>query len=84
MKTHLAPRTVVSTLQTPIFWTNPIDELFWPFTKDRLYTVKSCYRRIIEGKQTPRDKASSSSGTPKDFWNRIRGAIILEKLKHFM
>lgn len=76
--------SAIGDLQTPLSWPNPVDTLFWPFTKDGIYSVKSGYRRLHETKTITRTQASSSMGIPNDCWKVIWGARVPEKHKHIM
>lgn len=84
MRTHLHPTTAIASIQTPISWSNLMDEFLWPYTKDGTYSVNSDYRRILDVKPNPTSQVSSSSGIPKNCWNIIWGATTPEKIKHFL
>lgn len=57
----LQPEPAISTLQTPISWTNPQDTLFWPFSLNGSYTMKSGRKRILDLNPQTHTKTSSSS-----------------------
>lgn len=46
LRKNLNPPYAISALQTPISWSNPIDTLYWPFTRDGEYSVKSGYKKV--------------------------------------
>lgn len=75
LRQNLNSTSAVSALQTPISWSSPIDTLYWPFTKDGEYSVKSGYRRIHDMNATPTTHTSTSSGIPRECWDIIFGGL---------
>lgn len=70
-------------LKTPISWSSTVDNLFWPYSKNGRYEVKSGYQLLIRNSQNPTTALSTSNFTPTELWSGIWGAHVPEKVKHF-
>nr|POE53196.1 hypothetical protein CFP56_13604 [Quercus suber] len=80
MAGFFAPLEAELMLKIPLSPTNVEDKLIWPHLPNRVYTVKSKYRYLVQDKVGPQLSLQVQVETP-NVWRRIWGALGVEKSK---
>lgn len=74
----------IEVIQTPISGSLSSDKLYWPFTNDGVFNVKSGYQRVRELNAQINLGPSSSNSIDYEFWKNLWHIPIPEKIKHFL
>lgn len=75
---------VQDVLNTPISWTQQRDYLIWPYNKQGTYAVNSGYFVAKEDSTTTSAGPSSRTDSQALLWKHIWGALLPQKIKHFL
>lgn len=80
----LEPISAIEAVKTPIGRSNAPDKLFWPFTIDGEFNVKSGYNWIVESNSSHLPNTSTSYVHFEESWATIWKASALERIKQFV
>lgn len=73
LRTCLAPESAIEALKTPISVLQVEDELFWPLSKDGIFSVRSGYRAIKDSCQETIPIHTSSFLHSEVSWQKMEG-----------
>lgn len=81
---NLQPASATEAIKTPIYYSDPIDNFFWPLTEDGIYSVKSGYKFLLEATPPKSIPPSSSYSHSEMSWSVIWSSIVPGRVKHFV
>lgn len=84
LRNCLHPISAIEALKTPICSSDPSDHLFWPLTKDGLYSVSFGYKCLLHAFTPKKGPPSSSYVNSEASWNAIWGSKFRGRVTHFI